>query len=73
MKDKIVSYHLHNNDGKKDRHESICAGKLNIEEFLEIYKKYTNKADLVLEYSKEYSEKRNILIEDIDYIKSIIK
>ena len=73
LKDKIVSYHLHNNDGKKDSHESIRAGKLNIEEFLEIYKKYTNKADLVLEYSKEYSGKRNTLIEDIDYIKSITK
>lgn len=43
-----------------------------MEKFIEIYKKYTNKADLVLEYSKDYRDKVNILIEDIAYIKSKI-
>ena len=38
-----------------------------------MYNKYTNKADLVLEYNKDYRNKVNILIEDIDYIKSRIK
>lgn len=73
LKDKIVSYHLHNNDGKKDSHDSICYGSFNIDEFLEVYNKYTNKADLVLEYNKDYRNKVNILMEDIDYIKSRIK
>ena len=73
MKNKIISYHLHNNDGKKDSHDSIFYGSFNIDEFLEIYNKYTNKADLVLEYNKDYRKKVNILIEDIDYIKSRIK
>lgn len=41
-----------------------------MDEFLEIYKKYTNNADLVIEYSKEYRAKANILIEDVDYIKT---
>lgn len=73
LKNKIISYHLHNNDGKKDSHDSICYGSFNIDEFLEMYNKYTNEADLVLEYNKEYRNKINILIEDIDYIKSRIK
>lgn len=73
LHDKIISYHLHNNDGNKDRHDSIRTGKINIESFLEIYKKYTSTADLVLEYSKEYRNKTNTIIEDIDYIQSIIK
>lgn len=73
LKNKIISYHLHNNDGKKDSHDSICYGNFNIDEFLEMYNKYTNKADLVLEYNKDYRNKVNILIEDIDYIKSRIK
>ena len=73
LKNKIISYHLHNNDGKKDSHDSIFFGSFNIDEFLEIYNKYTNKADLVLEYNKDYRKKVNILIEDIDYIKSRIK
>lgn len=72
LKDKIVSYHLHNNDGDRDSHDSISYGKLSMEKFIEIYKKYTNKADLVLEYSKDYRDKVNILIEDIAYIKSKI-
>lgn len=72
LKNKIISYHLHNNDGERDSHDSLCEGKLNIKEFFEIYNKYTNKADLVLEYSKDYRNKLEILIKDIDYIKSII-
>lgn len=59
-------------NGDKDSHDSISHGKLSMEKFIEIYKKYTEKADLVLEYSKDYREKTNILIEDIDYIKSKI-
>ena len=57
---------------KESSHDSISYGKLSMEKFIEIYKKYTEKADLVLEYSKDYREKINILIEDIDYIKSKI-
>lgn len=71
LKDKIVSYHLHNNEDK-DNHDSISYGKLSMEKFIEAYKKYTDKADLVLEYNKNYREKVDILIGDIDYIKSKI-
>lgn len=72
LKDKIISYHLHNNDGEKDIHDSIRTGKLDIDEFLKLYEKYTNRADLVLEYSRAYREKTNVIVEDVDYIKSIL-
>lgn len=72
LKEKIVSYHLHNNNGEKDLHHSLSEGKLDMEEFFEIYKQYTNKADLVLEFSKEYRDKTDVIVKDVNYIKSKI-
>lgn len=73
LKDKIVSYHLHNNDGFYDCHDSIRNGKLNMEEFLEMYKEYTPEADLVIEYGKQCRNNMEIIEDDIDYIKNKLK
>ncbi len=72
LKDKIVSYHLHNNDGIADSHNRILDGKLSIEEFFSIYKKYTPTADLVIEYSK-ISASEDGLIDDINTIKELVR
>lgn len=50
LQDKIVAYHIHNNDGEHDLHHRICKGTLNFDWFMELYHKYTPSADLVLEY-----------------------
>ena len=40
LKEKIVSYHLHNNDGFEDCHDSIRKGKIDIDEFFKMYRKF---------------------------------
>ena len=51
LKEKIIGYHLHNNDGERDQHLPISQGKYDISSILEIIKDKTPKANLVLEYS----------------------
>lgn len=70
LKDKIMSYHLHTNDGVKDKHKSMFEENKSprIPEFIELYKKYTPKAYLVVEYSNYYEDKEDRVIE---YIKKL--
>lgn len=68
LKDKIVSYHLHNNNGINDNHNSIMDGKLDIKEFIDLYKKYTPNADLVIEYGAHYNSKIEKVIDDVKWI-----
>lgn len=70
LKDKIVAYHIHNNDGFEDNHNRINDGKLSFDKFLDLYKKYTSDADLVLEYGKQCYKDVFGIIEDIEYIKN---
>ena len=65
LKDKIVSYHLHNNNGINDSHDLITNGKLNMDEFMKLYKEYTPKADLVIEYGAHCANATNNIVEDI--------
>lgn len=62
---KIVAYHLHNNDGVEDQHNRITDGNLNIDSFVELYKKYTPKADLVIEYSPKCATDSVGILKDI--------
>lgn len=71
LKDKIVSYHLHNNDGIQDAHNRIRDGKINIDDFFEVYRKCTPQAHLVLEYSKECRKDINGIIEDLNEIRHL--
>lgn len=70
LKDKIVAYHIHNNDGFEDNHNRINDGNLDFEKFLDLYKKYTSEADLVLEYGKQCYKDDSGIIDDIKYIKN---
>lgn len=72
LKDKIVAYHLHNNDSVEDNHNRIRDGKLNIDNFFESYKKYTPGAHLVLEYSENCSKDVKGIIEDVNEVKRIL-
>ncbi|MBC2582092.1 sugar phosphate isomerase/epimerase [Clostridium sp. DJ247] len=72
LKHRIVAYHLHNNDGVEDNHNRIRDGKLDIDGFFEIYKKYTPSADLVIEYSKNCRKDVDGIIKDVNEIKKML-
>jgi len=55
LKDQIVAYHIHNNDGLHDSHRRIHDGTLDFDRFVHDYMENTPDADIVLEYSPEVS------------------
>lgn len=65
LKDKIVSYHVHNNNGKNDQHKRMHDGTLDFDRFVELYKRYTPNAELVLEYYLPNQENLDEIEEDI--------
>ena len=65
LKDKIVSYHIHTNDGKHDQHLSVSEDYDELKSFVKLYKKYTPNADLVLEYNSTYEGKESLVVEDV--------
>lgn len=73
LKDKIVAYHIHNNDGVHDSHKRIFDGTLDFNRFLENYRKFTPDADLILEYSKETATDIEGAIEDIRYVLEFVE
>lgn len=73
LKDKIKFYHLHNNDGYHDSHQFLHEGTLDIENFFELYFKYTPNAKLTLEYNYEIGLDPAGIQKDIDYVYKKIK
>lgn len=69
---KIIAYHVHNNDGHEDNHNSILDGTLDFAQFIACYQKYTPQADIVIEYGKQCAQKTDSIAADIDYIKQIL-
>jgi sugar phosphate isomerase/epimerase len=74
LKDKIIAYHLHTNDGIKDEHRSLFEENKSpdINKILSLIKKYTPNADLVIEYSNYYEDKEDLVVEDIKRLKNLI-
>lgn len=74
LKDKIVSYHLHTNDGKGDQHMSIFEENKtpDMKSLIPLIKKYTPKADLVIEYSNFYEDKEARVVEDIKALNALL-
>lgn len=60
LKENIIAYHFHNNDGEKDLHKSIYDGKADYERIISLVKENTSEANIVLEYSAA-TPKREIL------------
>lgn len=65
---RILAYHIHNNDGTDDTHQSIENGTFDYDFFIEMYKKYTPEADLVFEYINIPDLTAEKLFRDIDYL-----
>lgn len=57
LKENIIAYHFHNNDGEKDLHKSIYDGKADYEKIILLVKENTPEANVVLEYSAVTSKK----------------
>lgn len=47
---RVLAYHFHNNDGKMDQHNHIFDGTFSFEEFAPLFRKFTPKASVVMEY-----------------------
>ena len=68
LKNQIVAYHLHNNDGVHDSHQRIFHGTLDFPLFLSDYQRLTPNADLVLEYSPNVADDESGIQEDISWL-----
>lgn len=71
LKNNILGYHFHNNDGNFDQHQPISKGKINYFEILNLVKSYTPDAVIVLEY--DFSEDINEVIKDSKKLEAILK
>ena len=71
LKENILGYHFHNNDGNSDQHQPISNGKINYFEILKIIEKYTPNATIVLEY--DFSEDENEVLKDSKRLEAMLK
>ena len=65
LQDKIISYHVHNNDGVHDCHQRIYNGTLDFNDFLYDVRELTPKADLVLEYAPDVAADQAGILKDV--------
>lgn len=72
LADKIISYHIHSNDGFNDTHERLFQNGPDTFEFLEMFKKYTPNADLVVEYGIQFEDREDEIIEDILKLRDVL-
>ncbi len=52
----IRAYHLHNNDGIHDEHRRLHDGTLDIQTVLDVIRKETSEAELIIEYVRQEQE-----------------
>lgn len=69
LKDRIMAYHIHSNDGKQDLHQSIFNETFDGEKILKTILSETPNAKLVFEYSPITDKK--ILLEDLKRVEEI--
>ncbi len=70
LKDQIVAYHLHNNDGIHDSHQRIHNGSLDFEAFAAACRSNTPDADWVLEYAVDVADDEDGIREDLKYLRN---
>lgn len=71
--DKVMAYHFHNNDGTKDNHLRIRDGSVDYTKIMSAFNKYSPNANIVIEYEPHINCTKGQLLDDIDYIKSLVK
>lgn len=70
LKNNILGFHFHNNDGLRDSHDTLFNGKIKYEDIIEIIKKNTPNAVIVLEY--DFSRDTQILLEDLIKVNELL-
>ncbi|MGL4798715.1 MAG: PHP domain-containing protein [Cellulosilyticaceae bacterium] len=73
LKDQIVAYHVHNNNGKDDEHKRMEDGTLDMHTFWRLYRTYTPEADIVIEYGKGCQKDREGIIADLKKVKRLLE
>ncbi len=66
LKESVVAYHLHNNDGIHDSHRRIYEGTIDFDSFIREAKELTPRADWVIEYSPDVSADEEGIRNDIE-------
>ncbi len=69
LKDRIIAYHIHDNDGLKDLHLPVGEGSFDWKGFMDNVQKHTPDAILVLEYADVANPKR--YCEDSIYLRNL--
>lgn len=62
LKNNILGFHFHNNDGLYDRHDPISIGKIDYSKIIKLVKENVPTGVIVLEY--DFSKDKNILLKD---------
>ncbi len=73
LKEQIVAYHLHNNDGVHDSHLRVHNGTVDFKKFMRDALNLTPSAEFVPEYSEEAADDEEGIKSDIEELISIIK
>lgn len=68
---RICAYHFHNNDGKRDCHNRLEDGVIDYTGFSRLFKQYTPKGRIVLEYEPHAWISQDRLWKDIEWVRSL--
>lgn len=68
---RIHAYHFHNNDGARDCHNRLDDGVIDYRALAPLYRKYTPKARIVLEYEPHAWVSEERLWEDIELVRGL--
>lgn len=66
---RVKAYHIHNNEGKADIHNSIFKGTFDFERFKSVYKAFTPDRDIVLEYKPQSGLSYEDIKRHAEYVK----
>ena len=73
LKEQIVAYHLHNNDGVHDSHLRIHNGIIDFDKFIKEALNITPSAELIIEYCMDVADDEEGIKKDIEEILSVIE
>ena len=68
--ERVKAYHFHNNDGVHDLHNDMYNGTFSYSDFAPLYRRYTPRSDVVLEYDPHVELDDKALLSHIDYVLS---
>ena len=72
LNEKIIAYHLHDNNGKKDQHQPIGTSSINWTELFKAINTYSPNATKVLEYANGTFKSMDELLQHLNAIESLM-